>query len=76
MTNEEIHNLAKRITSDLYEEDFEKDIYGALKWLSDRYEIVSKERLREAICNIRDAYANGDNDMVEAYLEELENLFP
>ncbi len=46
-----------------------------LEYILEKYDIVDKENVRETIGNIRDAYDNGDNDMVDVYLGELESLF-
>ncbi len=55
--------------------NFQAGFERVVTWLSDRFDIVAKDKVREAISNIRDAYDNGDNDMVDAYLEELDLLF-
>lgn len=79
---EKIASIAKAYSEYLDPDDkvnrtmIEVDSIGFVEWLREKFEIVSKEKVREAISNIRDAYDNGDNDMVDAYLEELESLFP
>ncbi len=79
---EKIASIAKAYAEHLDSDDkanrtmIEVDCIGFAEWLKEEFEIVAKDKVREAISNIRDAYNNGDNDMVDAYLEELESLFP
>ncbi len=83
MTEKEIETLAREYVADVYDgdTDFQPEAECMLKWLSERYEIVEKEKIREEYAEIETKLHREDNpigfyDRYNAQLDLLESLFP
>lgn len=47
---------------------------NVLKCLDEHYISINRLELDQCVDNLSDAYENGDNDMVEVYIEKLKDL--